>query len=79
MLYLLTGHLPWAVTANSELWEVAHGRQPLQLWSVTSSWVGGTDLSYHWCIQLTCISACFRLHLVMAKSHWLHAVPVCLG
>ena len=39
LLYMLTGSLPWAVTANYDLWNLAHGRQALEMWSVTSSGV----------------------------------------
>ena len=51
MLYLLSGNLPWAVTANYDLWELAHGRQPLERWSVTSSGVSASDPFCHWCAQ----------------------------
>lgn len=51
MLYLLTGSLPWAVTADYDLWELAHNRQPLKMWSVTSSGVIAVDPPCHGCTQ----------------------------
>ena len=51
MLCLLTGCLPWAVTADFDLWELAHNRQPLKMWSVTSSGVSAVDPPCHGCTQ----------------------------
>ena len=42
MLYMLTESLPWAVTANYDLWHLAHGREALEMWSVTSSGVSAS-------------------------------------
>ena len=57
MLYLLTGSLPWAVTANYDLWNLAHGRQAIELWSVTSYGVEILRMSLpgvnaHICVRL---------------------------
>ena len=69
MLYLLTGSLPWAVTANYDMWELAHGRQPLEWWSVTSSGVGASDLSCHRCTRYTCKCMLQAASSESVKSH----------
>ena len=52
MLYLLTGSLPWAVTTNYDLWNLAHDRQPIEMWSVTSYGVSTQGLSCQGCMYI---------------------------
>ena len=76
MLYMLTGSLLWAVTANYDMWELAHGRQPLELWSVTSSGVSASNLSCPRCTQSTCKCSLQAASSESNNIHRLHAVRV---